>query len=133
MASEDCPLEKVKVINDVPTGAEVYADPLIIKVFHNLMQNAMRHGSGATTIRFSLEERGGIRAIVCEDDGVGISAEMKEKLFTQGFGKDHGLGLFLSREILSITGILITEEGEPSKGAKFVMTLPQGGLRAIGP
>ena len=54
---------------------------------------------------------------------------MKKKLFTEGFGKDHGLGLFLCREILSITGIVITEEGEPGQGAKFVMTMPQNGLR----
>jgi signal transduction histidine kinase len=55
---------------------------------------------------------------------------MKEKMFGKGFGKDHGFGLFLSREILAITGISITEMGEPGKGAKFVMTIPSCGLRA---
>ena len=42
-----------------------------------------------------------------------------------------GFGLFLCREILAITDITITEEGEAGKGAKFVMTLPQKGLRKI--
>jgi hypothetical protein len=37
------------------------------------------------------------------------------KLFTKGYGKH--IDLFLSREILSITGIAITENGEPRKGA----------------
>jgi PAS domain S-box-containing protein len=128
-ASGGVPLEKMRLVNNVPAGIEVFADPLIAKVFHNLMDNAMRHGGNITTIRFSVEEHDGARAIVCEDDGIGISADMKEKLFTRGFGKHHGFGLFLSREILSITGMTITEEGEPGRGARFVMTVPAGGLR----
>jgi PAS domain S-box-containing protein len=127
-SARDIPLRHVKVTNDVPEGVEVFADPLIHKVFNNLIDNAVRHG-GAITIRFSIEEVEGARAIVCEDDGIGISTEMKEKLFTRGFGKSHSLGLFLSREILSITGITIEEMGEPGKGVKFVMTVPQGGIR----
>jgi signal transduction histidine kinase len=71
----------------------------------------------------------GAHFIICEDDGVGIPADMKRELFTRGFGKDHGLGLFLTREILAITDISINEEGEPGKGAKFVITAPMGGLR----
>jgi signal transduction histidine kinase len=50
-------------------------------------------------------------------------------LFTKGFGKHTGLGLYLSREILSITGITITENGEPGKGARFEMTVPDGSYR----
>ena len=122
--AKEVPLGAAEVINDVPAGTRVFADPLIVKVFHNLMENAVRHGGQVTTIHFSLKERDGLRCIVCEDDGSGIAADMKERLFTKGFGKEHGLGLFLSREILSITGITITEEGEPGKGAKFVMTMP---------
>jgi len=131
-ASEDIPSKKVRLVNDVPAGIEVFADPLITKVFHNLIHNAVRHGGNITTIRFSVEEHDGLRAIICEDDGVGISADMKEKLFTRGSGKGHGLGLFLSREILSITGITITEAGEPGRGAKFIITIPQSGLRGTG-
>jgi len=37
--------------------------------------------------------------------------------------------LFLSQEILSITGITITETGEPGKGARFEITVPKGGYR----
>ncbi|MGD0818825.1 MAG: PAS domain S-box protein, partial [Methanomassiliicoccales archaeon] len=123
-------LESTAVVNEVPADTSVFADPLIVKVFHNLIHNAVRHGGKTTTIRFSLEERDGVRAIVCEDDGVGIPPDMKEKLFTKGIGKNHGFGLFLSREILAITDITITEASEPGKGAKFVMTPPQGGVRA---
>ncbi|MDD5189249.1 MAG: ATP-binding protein, partial [Methanoregula sp.] len=67
--------------------------------------------------------------IVCEDDGVGISGEDKKKLFTRGFGKNTGLGLFLSREILAITGITITENSVPGNGARFEITVPKGMYR----
>jgi hypothetical protein len=36
------------------------------------------------------------------------------------------MGLFLSREILSITGITIRETGESGKGARFEMVVPKG-------
>lgn len=42
----------------------------------------------------------------------------------QGFGKNTGLGLFLIREILGITGISICENGEPGKGVRFEMSIP---------
>ena len=67
--------------------------------------------------------------IVCEDDGNGISPEEKEKIFDRGFGKNTGLGLFLSREILAITGITINETGESGKGARFEMVVPKGMYR----
>jgi signal transduction histidine kinase len=54
---------------------------------------------------------------------------MKKELFTYNSGKGHGFGLFLSSEILAITGITITEEGEPGKGARFVITATAEGLR----
>ena len=70
--------------------------------------------------------------IVCEDDGAGVPAEEKEKIFERGYGKNTGLGLALSREILDITGITITETGEPGKVARFEMTVPKGMWRMAG-
>lgn len=120
---------QIRVVNDIPGGIEIFADPLIIKVFHNLSNNAVQHGENATTIHFSIGEHDGLRTIVCEDDGKGIAVEMKDLLFTNGSRKDHGFGLFLSREILAITDISINEEGKAGRGAKFVLTVPINGLR----
>ena len=53
----------------------------------------------------------------------------QEKIFERGFGKNTGLGLALSREILDITGIMIRETGEPGKGARFEMVVPKGAWR----
>ncbi|MCX6699701.1 MAG: ATP-binding protein [Methanomicrobiales archaeon] len=122
----------VKVKNDFPAGTEVLADPLVIKVFYNLMDNATRYVGKITTIRFTALESGDDHLIVCEDDGDGIVAAEKEKIFVRGFGKNTGLGLALSREILDITGITIKETGEPGKGARFEMTVPDGAWRMVG-
>jgi len=127
--SKEHPLGDVRFENVVPDGIRVFADPLIVKVFCNLIDNSLRHGLTTTTIRFSMEEVDGVHHIVCEDDGVGVPTEMKGKIFERGSGKHHSLGLFLSREILSITGITITETGEKGKGARFEMAIPADGLK----
>jgi PAS domain S-box-containing protein len=124
-AARQAPLGRVTVKNDLPALAEVFADPLIEKVFYSLMDNAVRYGGKITTIRFSLEEYDGNHVVVCEDDGNGIPAEEKEQIFERSFGKNTGMGLFLSREILGITGLTIRETGEPGKGARFEITVPK--------
>jgi len=131
-ASGQFPAGKARVTNDIPAGTEVLADPLIARVFYNLMDNAVRYGGTITGIRFSAEKSGGRAVLVCEDDGEGIPAVEKEKIFERGFGKNTGLGLFLAREILSITGITIRETGVPGKGARFEITVPEGGWRVRG-
>ena len=129
--AKDVPLGKVKLKNTLTDNTEVFADPLIVKVFYNMMDNAVRYGGKITTIRFALKEHDGCHVIVCEDDGDGVPAEEKERIFDRGIGKNTGLGLALSREILDITGISICETGEPGKGARFEMTVPKGAWRVV--
>jgi signal transduction histidine kinase len=118
------------VLLDIAVGPlQVYADPMFGKVFYALIENALRHGEKVTKIDFSFRQSGDDLIIVYQDNGVGIAAEDKPKLFQKGFGKHTGLGLFLSREILSITKIAITENGEPGNGARFEMTVQKGMYR----
>jgi len=112
-------------------GVEVFADAMISKVFYNLIHNALRHGEHLTRITFSYQVSGTDLVIFCEDNGIGIVLKEKENIFRKGFGKDSGLGLFLSREILSITGITIQETGERGKGARFEIHVPDGDWRII--
>ena len=108
---------------------EIFADPLLSKVFYNLADNAVRHGERVTRIRVHGEVRPEGLVIFWEDDGIGVPGEEKEKIFDKGHGKHTGLGLFLVREILSITGISIRETGIPGKGARFEMVVPEGAYR----
>jgi PAS domain S-box-containing protein len=110
---------------------EIFADPLITTVFSNLMDNTIRHAEGATAVSVSCvyEESGGL-TIAWEDDGVGVPGALKEKIFGRGRGSDTGLGLFLIREILAITGISIRECGIEGTDACFELKVPPGGWRS---
>ena len=125
-------LGRIEVIID-RSDLEVYADPLFGKVFYNLIENALVYGGDRlTTIRISSHESDSGLTIVCEDDGAGISEQDKKRLFERGYGKHTGLGLYLCREILLITGITITETSQPGSGARFEIHVPQGAYRFKG-
>jgi PAS domain S-box-containing protein len=110
---------------------EVFADPLLEKVFYNLVDNAIRYGERVTVIHFfyQISDRG--LGLICEDNGVGVPDNEKEHIFERGVGKNTGMGLFLTREILLITGITIRETGTPGKGARFEMMIPNGMRRFV--
>ena len=113
-------------------GLELYADPLLERVFYNLADNAVRYGGTIHEIRVRFEDRDGSSVLVWEDDGTGIPADEKSSVFDRGFGKNTGLGLFLVREILTLTGIAISETGEPGKGARFEIVVPKESIRFDG-
>ncbi|MCK9580089.1 MAG: HAMP domain-containing histidine kinase [Methanoregula sp.] len=111
-------------------GLEVYADPLFEKVHENLIDNSIRHGERVKNISFTyIPYSSNAIAMVYQDDGTGIHDVDKEKIFEKGFGKNTGLGLFLTREILAITGITIRERGTYGKGVRFEILIPQGKYR----
>ncbi len=112
-------------------GLEVYADPMLEKVFFNLFDNSVRHGESLTKIQVSAVCTNNGLTIVWEDNGTGVAHKDKERIFERGFGKNSGLGLFLIREVLSLTGMKITETGIPGAGARFEIFVPKGGYRFI--
>jgi PAS domain S-box-containing protein len=79
-AYTELPYTQIAIIIDFE-GGEVYSDPLIQKVFYNLMENSAKHGERVTTIRYSLipSEEGIV--IRYQDDGIGIPPEDKENIF----------------------------------------------------
>ena len=121
---------EIAVTNGV-RGIEVYADRMLGKVFANLIGNSVMHGGGVHAVTVSCEECAGSRCVVVADDGVGIPSDMKEEIFAKGVGKNTGFGLFLSREILDLTGLSIRETGEPGRGARFEILVPEGKFRDI--
>jgi len=116
---------------DIETGEyEVLADPLFDKVVYNLIENSLRHGGeGISWIRFSVEEKNDHFIIAYEDNGKGVSFENKEKILIKGFGENTGYGLFLTENILSITGMKIHECGIPGEGVKFEIDVPKDRIR----
>jgi len=113
---------------------EIFADPLLEKVCQRLFENSLSHGGHVTRIRvWHTTTTDGI-TILFEDDGVGIPPEKKEQIFLRGDDTTSFSmrSLIFVREILDITGITITENGEPGKGARFEMAVPNGAWRSTG-
>lgn len=131
----------IPIVNETDE-ISIFADPLLPKVFANLLENTERYAKNVTRIRVSchieMADDGTFRdskrnthpiLIIWEDDGIGIRDEEKEKIFERGYGKNTGLGLFFIREILGITGITISENGVYGEGARFVIRVPEKGWR----
>ena len=117
----------VKVINDC-RGLSLLADSFLRQLFFNLIDNSLKHGKKATTIRVSYEKADQDRLrLIYEDDGVGIPVDNKMKLFKSGFstGGSSGYGLYLIRRMMEVYGWVIQENGEPDQGAKFTITIPR--------
>jgi len=111
-------------------GVAIFADPLLERVFYNLVENSVQHGNRVKEIRLSCHETADELVITIEDDGIGVPDYDKEKIFSRGFGKNTGLGLFLAREILSTTSISIAETGQYQSGARFEIHVPREGYRS---
>ncbi|MDD1670123.1 MAG: PAS domain S-box protein, partial [Methanomicrobiales archaeon] len=119
---------KLKILMELDP-IQMYADPLLDRAFSNIIENTAGHGEKATTIRFSTRMTGSGLTILCGDDGIGIPAHEKEKIFSPGYGRRTGYGLFLVREILGITGATIREIGQEGKGALFEISVPKDAFR----
>lgn len=120
--------QQITIKSDVE-NLEILADPLIVKAIYNLLENAVRHGEHTCTISISYKKADDGIVLLIEDDGKGIPTNIKGRIFNKGFGSNTGLGLFLTREILGITGMQIIETGVEGKGARFEIRVPEGHFR----
>ena len=115
-----------KIMNECH-GLMVLADSFLRQLIYNFIDNTRKYGEKTTAIRVYYEkaESGGLR-LIYEDDGVGISAENKLQLFSEGFstGGSTGFGLFLSKKMIEVYGWTIQETGESGKGVRFIITIP---------
>ena len=130
-AADSVRMGSIKLSVDID-GVEIYADHVFEKVFFYLIDDAVRFGK-IRKIRFFCKESFEELLVICEDDGIGISPDKKEKIFNRQLFQNSGLDMYLSREILSITGISIRETGSFGKGARFEIRIPEGAYRFISP
>ena len=111
---------------------EIYADPLLEEVLLHIVENSLRHGGSANNIvaTYHITDEG-LDLLLC-DDGIGIPPEKKDAIFEYDAGEHSGIGLFICRQILGVTGISITEEGKKGEGACFVIRVPTDYYRIEG-
>ncbi len=111
---------------------EIYADPLFKDVLVHITGNAIIHGISTKNVIVTYHETPEGLDLFLEDDGVGIPAGMKQRIFEYDAGGHNGLGLFICREILGVTGMTISESGMEGKSARFVIHVPPEGYRIEG-
>jgi PAS domain S-box-containing protein len=119
------------------SGCIVEANDLIKDLFSNLIDNAIRHSSGSVRIKVELDEvaygHGDGYRIAVEDNGPGISDQLKEKLLSvvrgrAGKAERRGIGLLLVKALVEkFHGTLRIEDrvpGDYRAGSRFVVLLP---------
>ncbi|WP_328395665.1 sensor histidine kinase [Nocardia sp. NBC_00416] len=103
----------------------------IARVLGNLVDNAQRHA--ATEVRVSLEQRNGTATLVVDDDGPGVPAADRERIFQRFVRLDDarsrdeggaGLGLAIVRDVIERHGGAIRVETGSGGGARFVVEFP---------
>ncbi|MGZ4335312.1 MAG: sensor histidine kinase [Gaiellaceae bacterium] len=113
---------------------EVRARPVItsdgdrvLQVVGNLISNAFHATPDGGRISLELAQRNGSVHVAVEDNGPGIPAEMRERLFrpfVSQTGGGTGLGLAIAKELSAMLGGHIDLESEVGKGTRFELVLP---------
>lgn len=110
------------------------------RVFGNLIDNAVSFSPDGGVVTISLARRAGDVVVGVEDEGPGVPDEAREAVFRrfhsvrpaeEEFGKHSGLGLAIARTIIEAHQGMITAgpRADKSRGARFMVTLPQADTR----
>ena len=113
-------------------GGRVRGDAAALgQVVRNLVDNAARHAAGAVGI--GVRETGDAVELIVDDDGPGIPADQRERVFERFVRLDDartrdaggsGLGLAIVREIVTAHGGTVVVSASPLGGARFTVRLP---------
>jgi len=103
---------------EIETTRSVFADEeRLVRVFENLMNNAVVHGGADVKVTVGDSEEG----FYVEDDGPGIPEYKREKVFDRGFstGGSNGFGLYIVKNIVEAHGWEIEVEEASDGGARI--------------
>ena len=128
-------------VNSNIESLEIYFDmDKIEKILFNLLSNAFKYtpesGRISVDLRYSsplANEDSGTLAIEVRDSGIGIPAEMQDKIFERFFqaevpqsmvNQGTGIGLAITQEFVRLHNGIITVKSEQEKGTSFTVLLP---------
>lgn len=106
---------------------------LIIQVFTNIIDNAIKYSPPGSKIEIRSAESGDYVEIVVKDSGPGMDEDERRQLFTKFFRgksgtgdqiKGSGLGLYLSKYFIELHNGRVEAQTEKGAGSKFVIQLP---------
>ena len=114
-------------------------DGAIAQVFRNVVDNAVSFSPPSGEVRVALRIAGGQAIVTVDDQGPGVPEDDLEAIFRRfyterpakhGFGKNSGLGLSISRQIVEthrgqiFAANLRADPSGPISGARFTVVLP---------
>ena len=117
-----------------PEPVMVKGDAIALQqVLLNLASNGLdamtaNHSAGCLTIRTEGVSNGSHATVWVDDDGPGVSDELRERLFQPFFTTKHsglGMGLSICQSILDSLGGRIDVKNRDGRGASFSVTLPR--------
>ena len=116
-------------------GLEIQGDKLHLQsVIFNLLDNAIKYGNDKAVIAIDLKGEEDHIILSVSDNGIGIPAEYKDKVFDKFFriphgdthnAKGYGLGLSYVAHVVKKHKGTISIESQPGMGSKFIITLPK--------
>ena len=123
-----------KIVNEIPETLHGRADPdRLEQVFVNLVDNAVKYGKASGRVVIKGRTVHGHVELCVTDDGPGIPAEARERVFERFYRLDKarardaggtGLGLAIVKHIIQSHGGKVWVESAAGRGAQFYFTLP---------
>lgn len=123
----------ILLFSNVPEGTIVDADEsLLLSAITNLISNGIKYGNGSGHVSVSASKVGDKTEIIVADNGVGISEEHIDKIWTRFYRVDDvrndeygssGLGLAMVKSIIELHGGEITVKSTPGHGTEFRIML----------
>ncbi len=120
----------------VPPGALQADGERLRQVLDNLISNAVKYSPAGSTVRIQAGRAGTVWRFAVRDEGPGIKPEERARLFKEfsrlsarptGGESSTGLGLAITRRIVTAHGGAIGVDSAPGHGATFWFTLPEAG------
>jgi signal transduction histidine kinase len=105
----------------------------VLQIISNLLANAFRWTPDGGRIALELSAANGAVSVAVEDNGPGIPAHERERIFRPFWSHDGGgtgLGLAIARELATALGGRIDLASEPGRGSRFSLVLPTRGQPA---
>lgn len=124
----------IRLETNISPGVMLYGDEtLLIRLWLNLLQNAVTYGKEGGCIYMSLQEEGEAVTGSVKDDGIGISAEDLPHIWERFYRADSsrndvgssGLGLSMVQWIVNVHNGTIQAVSEPGRGSTFTFCFPK--------
>ena len=125
----------ISLLAEIQPGVEVTADQtLMLRLWGNLLQNAVTYGKEGGHIWMSLHREGDSAWLQVKDDGIGIAPQDLEKIWNRFYqvdpsrsGDSSGLGLSMVKWIAEAHGGQVQVNSTLGQGSCFTVKLPLTG------